>query len=198
MTRAEAQEVGRRAIQAMAQPHGCSGSMCMCRRASAIAFYPAGWRQRGHADGPRRCGHVQRQGARPQQRAVLCRGHEHWLTQEPRAIRKRAARSASQSGQFELHYQPKVDTSTGRINSAEALIRWRHPQRGLVPPGDFIAIAEECGLLDAIGEWVLLEACRQAQAWQTEGVRPLRVAVNLAPSQFRLQQSGRSDPARTR
>jgi diguanylate cyclase (GGDEF)-like protein len=93
---------------------------------------------------------------------------------------------ALRSGQFELHYQPKVDTATGRINSAEALIRWRHPQRGLVPPGDFIPVAEECGLIDAIGEWVLFEACRQAKAWQTSGLRPLRVAVNVAPSQFRL------------
>jgi diguanylate cyclase (GGDEF)-like protein len=88
--------------------------------------------------------------------------------------------------QFELHYQPKVDTATGRINSAEALIRWRHPQRGLLAPVDFISLAEDCGLLDAIGEWVLFEACRQAKAWQDAGVRPLRVAVNLAPSQFRL------------
>jgi diguanylate cyclase (GGDEF)-like protein len=88
--------------------------------------------------------------------------------------------------QFELHYQPKVDLFTGRINSAEALIRWRHPQRGLVPPNEFITIADECGLLDDIGEWVLFEACRQAKTWQREGLRPMRVAVNLAPSQFRL------------
>ncbi len=93
---------------------------------------------------------------------------------------------ALRAGQFELHYQPKVDTSTGRINSAEALIRWRHPQRGLISPKDFIPVAEEGGLLDAIGEWVLFEACRQAKAWQQQGQRPLRVAVNLAPSQFRL------------
>ncbi|MGN6453032.1 MAG: putative bifunctional diguanylate cyclase/phosphodiesterase [Steroidobacteraceae bacterium] len=93
---------------------------------------------------------------------------------------------ALRSGQFELHYQPKVDTTSGRINSAEALIRWRHPQRGLVPPKDFIPIAEECGLLDGIGAWVLFEACRQAKAWQQHGLRPMRVAVNLAPSQFRL------------
>ena len=90
------------------------------------------------------------------------------------------------SKQFELHYQPKVDTRTGRVTSAEALIRWRHPQRGLVPPNDFITLADECGLLDAIGEWVLLEACRQTKAWQNEGLAPLRVAVNLSPSQFRL------------
>jgi len=94
--------------------------------------------------------------------------------------------TALQKGEFELHFQPKVDTVTGRVNSAEALIRWRHPQRGLVPPGEFIPVAEECGLLDAIGEWVLLEACRQAKSWQDQGLKPLRVAVNLAPSQFHL------------
>jgi diguanylate cyclase (GGDEF)-like protein len=94
--------------------------------------------------------------------------------------------AALRGGQFELHYQPKVDTASGRINSAEALIRWRHPLRGLLPPGDFIGIADDCGLLDDIGEWVLHEACRQAKAWQDAGLPRLRVAVNLAPSQFRL------------
>jgi diguanylate cyclase (GGDEF)-like protein len=93
---------------------------------------------------------------------------------------------ALHGGQFELHYQPKVDTATGRINSAEALIRWRHPERGLLLPADFIGIADDCGLLDDIGEWVLHEACRQARAWQEGGLPRLRVAVNLAPSQFRL------------
>ncbi|MGB6604826.1 MAG: EAL domain-containing protein [Steroidobacteraceae bacterium] len=107
------------------------------------------------------------------------------VTQE-RVKLESALHEALRTGQFELHYQPKVETSTGRINSAEALIRWRHPQRGLLPPSDFIPIAEECGLLDSIGEWVLFEACRQAKAWQESGLRPLRVAVNLAPSQFRL------------
>jgi diguanylate cyclase (GGDEF)-like protein len=93
---------------------------------------------------------------------------------------------ALRTRQFELHYQPKVDTATGLINSAEALIRWRHPQRGLLQPADFMPIADECGLLDAIGEWVLCEACRQARIWQQTGPRAVRVAVNLAPSQFRL------------
>ena len=94
--------------------------------------------------------------------------------------------AALHGGQFELLYQPKVDTATGRINSAEALIRWRHPERGLLLPADFIGIADDCGLLDDIGEWVLHEACRQARAWQEGGLPRLRVAVNLAPSQFRL------------
>jgi diguanylate cyclase (GGDEF)-like protein len=87
--------------------------------------------------------------------------------------------------QFELHYQPKVDTRTGVVRSAEALIRWVHPSRGLVSPADFIPLAEECGLIGAIGEWVIREACRQARAWQEEGVPSLRISVNLSASQFR-------------
>jgi EAL domain-containing protein (putative c-di-GMP-specific phosphodiesterase class I) len=71
--------------------------------------------------------------------------------------------------QFELHYLPKIDTASGRVHSAEALIRSRHPERGLLLPGGFIPLAEECGLLDSIGEWVVREACAQAKLWQRKG-----------------------------
>jgi len=94
-------------------------------------------------------------------------------------------RRALAQGEFELHYQPKVDVSSGRIDSAEALIRWRHPKRGLTAPSGFIPIAEETGLIVPIGEWVLHEACRQASAWHKSGIKPLRIAVNLSAQQFK-------------
>jgi diguanylate cyclase len=90
-------------------------------------------------------------------------------------------------GEFELHYQPKVEMTGGVVSGVEALIRWHHPTRGMVPPATFIPIAEETGLIFPIGEWVLREACRQARDWQVRGL-PLRVAVNLSAVQFR--QSG--------
>jgi EAL domain-containing protein (putative c-di-GMP-specific phosphodiesterase class I) len=87
--------------------------------------------------------------------------------------------------QFELYYQPKVDTRNGMVRSAEALVRWVHPTRGVISPVDFIPLSEECGLIGAIGEWVIREACRQARAWQDGGLPPLRISVNLSASQFR-------------
>jgi diguanylate cyclase (GGDEF)-like protein len=94
-------------------------------------------------------------------------------------------RSAIEHNQLELHYQPKVDILSNRVRSAEALVRWRHPVRGLVPPNAFIPIAEETGLILPIGEWVLRTACRQVRGWIDAGLAPVRVAVNLSPQQFR-------------
>ena len=98
---------------------------------------------------------------------------------------ERDLRRALPMKQLEVHYQPKMDVATGRMNSVEALLRWRHPTRGLVAPLVFIPIAEETGLILSIGEWVLREACRQASEWQREGLPFLRIAVNISPIHFR-------------
>jgi len=93
-------------------------------------------------------------------------------------------RRALDQGEFELHYQPKVDVASGAVHAMEALVRWRSPERGLVPPNDFIPVAEDIGLIIPLGAWVLREACRQNCAWQRAGLPPLRVAVNLSAYQF--------------
>ncbi len=94
-------------------------------------------------------------------------------------------RQALERGEFCLHYQPKVDLASGHINGCEALLRWHHPQRGMVSPGQFIPLAEETGLIVPIGTWVIKEACRQNLAWQKAGLPAISVAVNLSARQFR-------------
>jgi diguanylate cyclase (GGDEF)-like protein len=102
-----------------------------------------------------------------------------------------ALRRALDRSEFALHYQPKFDLKTGHITGVEALLRWRHAELGNVSPAQFIPIAEETGLIEPIGAWVLKEACEQAARWQAQGLRGVRVAVNLSARQFRNQKLGR-------
>lgn len=104
---------------------------------------------------------------------------------EARAILEAELRRGLRNGQFLLHYQPQVDGS-GRVTGAEALLRWNHPRRGLVAPGEFIALAEESGLIVSLGHWVLEEACRQLTAWKSSPAHAhLTLAVNVSARQFR-------------
>ncbi len=95
-----------------------------------------------------------------------------------------ALRTALERREFELHYQPQVDCSTGRIMGMEALIRWRHPEMGMVAPNRFIPLAEETGQILAVGHWVLRSACRQLRDWQRAGRQELRIAVNVSARQL--------------
>jgi diguanylate cyclase (GGDEF)-like protein/PAS domain S-box-containing protein len=94
-------------------------------------------------------------------------------------------RRALEREEFTLHYQPKVSLKTGKITGGEALIRWMHPVRGLIPPTQFIPISEDCGLILPIGNWVLREACRQAQAWAQAGLPLATIAVNISAMELR-------------
>jgi diguanylate cyclase (GGDEF)-like protein len=93
-------------------------------------------------------------------------------------------RHALERGEFQLHYQAKRDIATGQITGMEALLRWQHPDLGMVAPMQFLPVADESGLLVPIGKWVLQTACRQNMAWQTQGLPRLKIAVNLSPRQF--------------
>ncbi len=93
-------------------------------------------------------------------------------------------RHALEHNEFLLHYQPQIDIRTGRLVGFESLIRWQHPEKGLVPPGKFIPLLEETGLIVPVGEWVLHEACRQNQSWRQAGLLPVRIAVNFSGYQF--------------
>ncbi|HEX2199976.1 MAG TPA: EAL domain-containing protein, partial [Burkholderiales bacterium] len=98
-----------------------------------------------------------------------------------------ALRRALKNGEFVLYFQPRVSASTGRAVGVEALLRWRHPEWGLVEPARFVPVLEETGLIVPVGAWVLAEACHQAKAWQAGGRNPVHVSVNISPRQFRSE-----------
>jgi len=106
---------------------------------------------------------------------------------ENQVVMEGALRQALKSEGFILHYQPRVSAATGRTVGAEALIRWPHREWGLVEPARFVPLLEETGLIVPVGAWVLREACRQAKAWQDEGLSGLRVSVNLSSRQFQSE-----------
>jgi diguanylate cyclase (GGDEF)-like protein len=98
---------------------------------------------------------------------------------------ERDLREALGNSEFELHYQPQIRVADGEDSGVEALIRWRHPERGLVSPTSFIPAAEECGLIGSIGDWVLREACRQLAEWRQQGLRGVHVSINVSAHQLR-------------
>ncbi|RJF96175.1 EAL domain-containing protein [Noviherbaspirillum saxi] len=97
---------------------------------------------------------------------------------------EQALQRAIKDAQFELYYQPRVDTFSGELRSMEALVRWRHPERGMVPPVEFIPLAEETGLIVGLGELVARNVCRQLAAWRNAGLSVVPVSINVSPRQF--------------
>jgi len=179
----DAKRLAAQAIEVLQTPVRIAGIDVHTSPSIGIAFYPADGRTiealTAHADAAMYCAKQRGRGN------VQCFEGGMNAGSEDRVQLESDLHNAIALKQFELYYQPKVNTATGSVRSAEALIRWAHPERGLIPPDAFIPLAEECGLIGAIGEWVVREACRQARAWQDSGMTPLRISVNLSPSQFR-------------
>ncbi|MDZ7925205.1 MAG: EAL domain-containing protein [Marinagarivorans sp.] len=103
-------------------------------------------------------------------------------------IMENELRQSIERGQMQLHYQPQIDLSTGKIIGLEALVRWQHPVRGMISPMEFIPLAEETGLIEPLGEWVLRHACERFRFWLMAGINLGRVAVNISAKQFRLRR----------
>jgi len=104
-----------------------------------------------------------------------------------RMLLESGLRKSLEKEELALHYQPQVDMKSGRIIGVEALLRWNHPEIGMVSPAEFIPVAEESGLIVEIGKWVLHTACKQMADWRQSGIAPMRVAVNLSTRQFKDQ-----------
>ncbi|MBL8673119.1 MAG: EAL domain-containing protein [Alphaproteobacteria bacterium] len=165
-----------------AQPFRVAGQEIFCQFAVGVAFYP----QDGEtADELIRNADVAMYVAKKDNSRRFVSFEHSMLPRLAQRLRtENELRRAIERDELLLHYQPRVETRTGRVLGAEALIRWRHPERGLVMPGDFIALAEECGLIAVIGESTLRRACAQFLRWQADGLALAGISVNLSPRQF--------------
>ena len=96
-------------------------------------------------------------------------------------------KSAFENDEFLIHYLPVIDINKNEIVSVEALLRWQHPDKGMIQPSDFISVIEDCGLIVALGEWLIYSVCKQVRVWQDAGIKEQRISINLAPRQFKEQ-----------
>jgi diguanylate cyclase (GGDEF)-like protein/PAS domain S-box-containing protein len=174
--------IGQRLIDALAAPFSIAGQEVFVSAAVGAGMYPL------HAATPEalfRCADAAMYRAkRLGQSVVQLFGPELAAPRFNRISIEADLRHALQRDEFELHYQPRWRASDGRMAGLEALIRWRHPGRGLVSPADFVPVAEETGLIVPIGRWVLEQACRQHVAWRAAGFEPPSIAVNVSAGQF--------------
>lgn len=175
-------EFARRCLHALNAPIHLDGTMTRPRASIGITFYP------GDAETPDELlkaadmAMYAAKNAGKHRYALFETGMTQKLTRQ--LALETALREAVEQGEFELHYQPQIDLLSGRMSGVEALIRWPRQGHGLVPPDEFIPIAEGIGLIQAIGVWVLETACRQAVSWHQEGLPSLVMAVNISPGHF--------------
>ncbi|MEO8308382.1 MAG: EAL domain-containing protein [Pseudomonadota bacterium] len=177
----DAEAVTKRALAALAKPMRIEGIDIHITASFGMAMYPSDGQRVEHllanADAAMYC--AKQRGNSLQQFSADMGG-----TAQYRLRLESDLHQALKAGQLELYYQPKVDTLSGKVRSAEALLRWHHPERGDISPTEFIPVAEESGQITVIGSWVLRQACQQAKAWQERGLPQLRVGVNISAVQF--------------
>jgi len=170
------------AIAALGRPFALRGGEHLLGASAGIALAPAHGRSREEL---LRCADIALFAAKGASR----RQHVLFTAELDRAARDRVQmqtelRHAIDREEFVLHFQPRVRPADGKVISAEALLRWQHPQRGLLPPGAFIELAEACGVIEEIGAWVLDAACAQAAAWRRQGIALGRLSINVSTRQF--------------
>jgi diguanylate cyclase (GGDEF)-like protein/PAS domain S-box-containing protein len=178
----DASLVAQKIIDALARPVELDGHETYITASIGISVYPA--------DGAEPEALLANADAAMYRAKEQGRNHYEYFTREmnERALRwvrmQTETRRALERGEFQVHYQPKVELATGRICGFEALLRWQHPDKGLVPPAEFIPVLEETGLIVPAGEWVMRTACAQIRAWREAGLPSSPIAVNLSARQF--------------
>ena len=182
----EAQQVtfvARKIIDNLAQPFVLDGHEVSVTTSVGIAVYPSSDGESLVADANSAMYSAKEQGQN------TYRFHTPEMNAQARELldMESKLRRALDQEEFLLYYQPQVDLATGRIVGTEALLRWQHPELGLISPGKFIPVLEDIGMMVRVGEWVLETACRQGKAWQRDGFPPLRMAVNISARQFGQQ-----------
>ena len=183
-SRDDAAIVARKMLLNLRQPFQVNGLEIIVSASVGIAVFPEDGRD---AETLVRAADVAQQKAKNQStEGWLFYAQEMNLRSMERLKLETGLRRALEKQQFVLHYQPQIELASRQLVGAEALIRWQHPQQGMVSPAQFIPLAEETGLIAPMGEWVIDEACRQIAAWRQAGKSPIKIAVNLSSRQFRL------------
>ena len=178
----QAAHIAQRLLDALQQPNEVEGRNVVVTGSLGVALFPA--------DGTdtdavvRNAGNALTKAKQAGGNAYRFYSREVSATALQRLSLETDLRQAVARGELRLFYQPKIDMASRKLSGAEALLRWQHPERGLVSPADFIPIAEESGLIVPMGEWVLLEARRQNAAWAAQGLPNVKIAVNVSPRQF--------------
>ncbi len=178
----DASELAQRLVETLAEPVALAGTECHLGASIGIATFPA--------DGDDAATLLKKADIAMYRAKDAGRSNFQFYSEamnQPlieRMVLGAALKRALDLQQFVLLYQPKVDVATGALTGVEALIRWQHPERGLLPPDEFIPVAEETGLIRQIGRWVLRAACLQGQAWREAGLPPIPIAVNLSAREF--------------